>query len=81
MRTAWLNLVWRGHSCPRRFGLVRPLLVRLALNVARMYLMAQSYAGYLYWHDGDGKQNYAAAASAAAVLISVVGTNWAGRTR
>jgi hypothetical protein len=52
---------------------------QIALNVARMYLMAQSFANYLYWHDGDGKQIYAATASAAAVLISVVGTHWAGR--
>ncbi len=54
---------------------------QIALNVTRMYLMAQSPQNYLYWHDDGGKQLYVAAASAAAVFISVVGTNWAGRTR
>jgi hypothetical protein len=54
---------------------------QIALNVARMYLMAQSYQYYLYWHDEGGKQIYVAAASAAAVLISVVGTHWASRPR
>ena len=54
---------------------------QIALNVTRMYLMAQSPQNYLYWHDEGGKQIYVAAASAAAVLISVVGTHWAGRTR
>jgi hypothetical protein len=54
---------------------------QVALNFARMYLMAQSYPNFLYWHDDVGKQIYLAAASAAAVLISVVGTHWAGQTR
>jgi len=54
---------------------------QIALNVTRMYLMAQSPQSYLYWHDDGGKQIYVAAASAAAVLISVVGTHWASRTR
>lgn len=54
---------------------------QVALNVARMYMMAQSDQGYLYWHEGGGKQIYVATASAAAVLISVIGAHWAGRTR
>jgi len=54
---------------------------QIALNVTRMYMMAQSPENYLYWHDDGGKQLYVAAASAAAVFISVVGTYWAGRTR
>lgn len=54
---------------------------QVALNVARIYLMAQSYGAYVYWHDGGGKEIYVAAASAAAVGISVVGTHWAGRKR
>jgi hypothetical protein len=81
---AWVSFgrLERARWLPRDLFVGAAIVVsQIALNVARMYLMAQSYAGYLYWHDGDGKQIYAAAASAAAVLISVVGTNWAGRTR
>lgn len=82
-------LAWVGFSrLERARWLPRDLFVgaaivvtQIALNVARMYLMAQSYAYYLYWHDGDGKQIYVAAASAVAVLISVVGTHWASRPR
>jgi hypothetical protein len=55
------------------------VITQVALNVARMYLMAQSVQNYLYWHDEGGKQIYVAAASAVAVLISVVGTHWARR--
>ena len=72
----------RARWLPRDLFVGAAIVVsQIALNVARMYLMAQSYTYYLYWHDGDGKQIYVAAASAAAVLISVVGTHWAGRPR
>ena len=57
------------------------VMTQIVLNVARMYLMAQSYPSYLYWHDEGGKQIYVAAASASAVLISIVGTHWASRPR
>jgi hypothetical protein len=57
------------------------VLPQIAMNVGRMYLMAQSYPYYLYWHDQGGKQIYVAAASASAVIISVVGTHWASRPR
>jgi hypothetical protein len=81
-------LAWTAFSrLERARWLKRDLFVgaaivisQIVLNVARMYLMAQSNQYYLYWHDEGGRQIYAAAASAAAVLISVVGTHWAGRT-
>jgi hypothetical protein len=82
-------LAWVGFGRFERARWLRRDLVvgaaivisQIALNVARMYLMAQSYPYYLYWHDGAGKQIYVAAASASAVLISVVGTRWASRPR
>jgi hypothetical protein len=82
-------LAWVAFSrLERARWLKRDLIVggaivisQIVLNVARMYLMAQSYPYYLYWHDEGGKQIYVAIASAAAVLISVVGTHWAGRDR
>ena len=82
-------LAWVGLGRLERAGWRRrDLLVgaaivasQVVLNVARMYLMAQSYPYYLYWHDEGGKQIYVVAASATAVLISVIGTHWAGRRR
>ena len=56
---------------------VAAVLAQVSLNVARMYLMAQSQPLYLYWHEGTGAQVYVAAASAMAVLIAVFGTRWA----
>ena len=55
--------------------------MQVALNVARLCLIAQSLPMFDYWHDGQGAQIYAAVASAAAVLIAVIGTRWAGGTR
>ena len=69
---------WLGRDAVVGAGVV---VSQVGLNVARIYLMAQSYPGYVYWHDGGGKQIYVAAASAAAVAISVIGTHWAGRKR
>jgi exosortase/archaeosortase family protein len=54
-------------------------VVQVVLNVARLCLVAQSLAMFDYWHDGQGAQIYAAVASAAAVLIAVIGTRWAER--
>ncbi len=69
---------WLARDAAVGLGVV---VSQVALNVARIYLMAQSYGGYVYWHDGGGKQIYVAAASAAAVGISVIGTHWAGQKR
>jgi len=55
------------------------VLAQVGLNVARLCLLAQSPTMYLYWHDGDGARIYVAIASAAAVLIGVLGTRWAAR--
>jgi hypothetical protein len=54
-------------------------LAQIGLNMARLYLMAQSDPLYVYWHDGAGAEIYAVAASVAAVLIAVFGTRWAAR--
>lgn len=68
-RTAWVRRdVWVAGAV---------VLAQVALNVARMYLLALSDSLYNYWHDGAGAQIYAATATAAAVFIAVLGTRWA----
>lgn len=53
------------------------VMLQIGLNITRLCLIAQSPAMYAYWHDGDGARIYVAVASAAAVLIAVLGTRWA----
>jgi hypothetical protein len=79
---AWVALskLERANWRTRDFAVAgATVLAQIGLNVGRMYLMAQSHGMFIYWHDGAGAQIYAAVASAAAVLISLVGTQWAGR--
>ena len=52
---------------------------QVSLNVARLYLIAQSQALFAYWHEGAGAQVYSAIGSAMAVLIGSLGARWAAR--
>jgi exosortase/archaeosortase family protein len=79
---AWVALskleraTWRS----RDFAVAGATVVaQLGLNIGRMYLLAQSHDMFIYWHDATGAQIYAAVGSAAAVLISLFGSRWAGR--
>jgi len=79
---AWVALsklvraTWRGRDLAVAGATV---IAQIALNVGRMYLLAQSNDMFTYWHDATGAQIYAAVGSAAAVLISLLGSQWAGR--
>jgi hypothetical protein len=46
---------------------------QILFNTLRLYLMAQSFGMYDYWHNGTGAGIYSVGASAAAVLISAFG--------
>lgn len=78
-------LAWVAFTKLERPGWVRSDLWVLAaivfgqvfLNVTRMYLMALSPDLYAYWHNGIGKEIYAVAASALAVVVSILGARWA----
>lgn len=80
-------LAWVALSKPERatwrswdFAVAGATVVaQIGLNIGRMYLLAQSHDMYIYWHDGAGAQIYAAVGSAFAVLISLFGSQWAGR--
>lgn len=48
---------------------------QILLNTIRIYLMAQSFEMYDYWHNGAGAGIYSVCASAAAVLISAYGAH------
>lgn len=53
--------------------------VQILLNAGRIFVMAQSYPLFEFWHNGAGAGIYAALASTSAVLISAIGTRLAGR--
>jgi exosortase/archaeosortase family protein len=79
---AWVALsklaraTWRWRDLAVAGAVV---MTQLGLNIGRMYLLAQSQGMFTYWHDGTGAQIYAAVGSAIAVLISLLGSQWAGR--
>lgn len=79
---AWVALskldraTWRS----RDFAVAGATVVaQIGLNISRMYLLAQSHDMFIYWHDATGAQIYAAVGSAVAVLVSLLGSHWAGR--
>ncbi len=52
---------------------------QILLNTMRLYLVAQSYDMYVYWHDGTGAKIYSVVASMSAVLICAYGARLASR--
>jgi hypothetical protein len=80
---AWVALSKRARATWRSRDLAvagAVVVTQLGLNLGRMYLLAQSRGMFTYWHDAMGAQIYAAVGSAVAVVISLLGTQWAGRT-
>jgi Transmembrane exosortase (Exosortase_EpsH) len=47
----------------------------IALNAARLFLMALSHANYLYWHDGFGAEIFAVSSSLIIAVICVWGAS------
>jgi hypothetical protein len=52
---------------------------QVLMNAVRIYLMAQSFDMYDYWHNGAGARIYSVSASAAAVLIVAYGAHLVSR--
>jgi hypothetical protein len=80
---AWVALskLQRATWQARDFAVACATVVaQIGLNIGRMYLLAQSHDMFIYWHYTGGAQIYAAVGSAAAVLISLLGSQWAGRS-
>lgn len=53
----------------------------IAMNAARIYIMAQSFEAYDYWHNGTGAQIFILSATAVIVLISQAGASLGGQAR
>ena len=51
-------------------------VVMIAVNVARMYVAALSYADYLYWHNGFGAHIFQVSVSVMILLISMWGASF-----
>jgi transmembrane exosortase EpsH len=48
-------------------------------NAVRIYLMAQSFDMFLYWHNGPGSRIFSICASAAAIFINAAGAQLVSR--
>lgn len=53
------------------------VITQVALNVARMYLMALSAPGYEFWHGPTGGQIYSVSSAVLAIVITLIGERWA----
>lgn len=76
-----LTLLQRPYWRRRDFlvGLIAAL-AQIAFNLARLVVISASAPLFEYWHDGDGKHAFAAAATLSAILIAFFGASWASPT-